>query len=133
MSPPDGGLLLVNYHYVRATRYRHPGIYPVSPDTLRQQVRRLGETCHRATPAEVEAFGRGEAVFERPAVFFTFDDGLLDHLLAAEILDETGTKGRVFRVVPPLAGAQARFRPQGALAARHHRPGSVSPGILGPS
>jgi len=102
MSLRCGALLLVNYHYVRAADYSYPGIHPIAPDAFRLQVRELTKAYHPATPAEVEAFARGESAFDRPAVFFTFDDGLRDHLLVAEILGDFGIKGAFFVSSRPL-------------------------------
>ncbi len=102
VSAPNGGLLLINYHYVRDAEYPHPGIYPIGPNAFRQQVRDLTDQLRAATPEEVEAFGRGEWTFEKPAVFFTFDDGLVDHLLVAALLNDQNVKGAFFVSSRPL-------------------------------
>lgn len=102
-------ILFVNYHYIRdAGAYRYPGIHPLSPDVFRRQIASLKEQFHIARPGEVEEFFLRGRTFARPAVFITFDDGLVDHWQAAcDVLDPLGVKAAFFVCSRPALEGRA--------------------------
>jgi peptidoglycan/xylan/chitin deacetylase (PgdA/CDA1 family) len=102
-------LLLVNYHYVRDPHaHPYPGIHPISPDAFAQQVKRLAEQFHIATPEEVETFVLQGRELPRDSVLLTFDDGLVDHAeTARQILDPMGVKAVFFVCSRPLTEHRA--------------------------
>lgn len=90
----DGGLLVVNYHYVQnRDKYPYPGIYPVEPKDFHEQVKWLADRFYTPAPEQVEAFALGRESLPGPSVFLTFDDGLADHgRVAREFLGPMGVK-----------------------------------------
>ena len=97
-------LLNVNYHYIRdRNQYPYPGIHPIEPDAFVEQVRRLRDRYHMATPEEVEKFVYGDDALSGPSVFLTFDDGLADHAkVARSVLKELEIKAAFFVSSRPL-------------------------------
>lgn len=102
-------LLFVNYHYIRDPgAYEYPGIHPLSRDRFEAEVDRLQDAFHMATPKEVEAFAAGEFRFDRPSVFLTFDDGLVEHLdVARDVLEPRGIRGAFFIITAPIVEHRA--------------------------
>lgn len=102
-------LLFVNYHYIRDPgAYEHPGIHPLSRDQFEAEVDRLQDAFHMATPEEVTAFAAGELSFDRPSVFLTFDDGLVEHLdVARDVLEPRGIRGAFFIITAPIVEQRA--------------------------
>ena len=78
------------------------------PDAFTQQVKRLAEQFHIATPEEVEAFVLQGRELPRDSVLITFDDGLVDHAeTARQILDPMGVKAVFFVCSRPLTEQRA--------------------------
>ena len=102
-------LLVVNYHYIRDPgNYQYPGIHSIPVSVFSQQIDNLSNAFRIATPFEVEAFSMGDATFFEPTIFFTFDDGLVDHYWAAKkILDRRGIKAGFFVSTRPLTDRSA--------------------------
>lgn len=109
MSADLSKLLIVNYHYIRdPDTYRYPGIHPLSSDAFERQVMDLRAKFHVADPTEVEDFFLNHRSFARASVFFTFDDGLVDHWQAAHnILDPLGIKAAFFVCSRPATEGRA--------------------------
>ncbi|MEM6496519.1 MAG: polysaccharide deacetylase family protein [Pseudomonadota bacterium] len=100
-------LLIVNYHYIRDTSYQYPGIHPLTLKAFEEQVLYLKSLLTPATPDEILNFTRGRFDFQSPAVFLTFDDGLRDHLVVAEILNALGMHAAFFVSSQPLLEERA--------------------------
>ena len=80
-------LVIINYHYIRRRNdYPYPGIHPIDPELFERQVKWLHKNFYAATPDEVEAFAYGDFKLKNHSFLLTFDDGLIDHYLAAENL-----------------------------------------------
>ncbi len=101
--------MFVNYHYIRdPAAYRHPGIHPISCEAFAEQIESLRRRYHVATPDEAEAYVRGEDALPGPSIFFTFDDGLVEHgAVAKEILEPLGIKAAFFIISRPLTEHRA--------------------------
>ena len=102
-------LLFVNYHYIRdPSAYAYPGIHPLSRGHFEAEVDRLRDAFHMASPDEVTAFAAGEFRFDRPAVFLTFDDGLIEHLdVARDVLEPRGIHSAFFIITAPVVEQRA--------------------------
>lgn len=105
----DSRLLIVTYHYIRPkSQYPYPGIHPVEKQFFSKQVKWLKERFHMAAPDEVEDFFSGRNPLPGPSIFLTFDDGLIEHEMAArEILDPLGIKAAFFIPTLPLTEKRA--------------------------
>lgn len=102
-------LLLINYHYVQdPARYRYPGIHPIAPDTLIDQLERLEARMTPASADDVAAFAAGHAGGEDTGFYLTFDDGLKDHIhTARDILQPRGLTSVFFISSRPLVEGRA--------------------------
>lgn len=101
-------LLLVNYHYIRPRAYAYPGIHPLAPDAFRREVDWLAGRYHMASIAEAEAFFLNGAPLPGDSVLLTFDDGLVDHAIAArDVLEPRGIGGVFFVCTRPLTEGRA--------------------------
>ncbi|MCI0400614.1 MAG: polysaccharide deacetylase family protein [Gammaproteobacteria bacterium] len=102
-------LLLVNYHYIRGrSQYAYPGIHPLERAAFVEQLTFLRDRFHLASPEEVEDFSHGRAALPRASIFFTFDDGLAEHVtIAREILNPLGIKAAFFVASRPLMEQKA--------------------------
>ena len=90
-------LLFINYHYIRDTQYRYPGIHALPIPAFKDQVEWLRGRFHFATPDQVESFLLDGKGLPGPSVFLTFDDGLVDHWQAArEVLDPLDIRAGFF-------------------------------------
>lgn len=107
--PRSAPLLFVNYHYIRPRdQYPYPGIHPITIPDLAEQADALLGRLHPATPDEVAGFVAGTHAFDRPAFLLTFDDGLWDHLHAAEqVLAPRGLRAAFFVCSRPLVDGDA--------------------------
>ena len=104
-----GQLLFVNYHYIRdRSVHPYPGIHPITIDELRAQLEELMLHMTPATSDQVEAWVHGNADLPGPCFMPTFDDGLWDHLVAAEqVLAPLGIEGAFFMNSRPLLEQRA--------------------------
>lgn len=102
-------LLIITYHYIRnSSQYPFPGIHPMELDEFRRQIEWLNNNFHIASPEEVEEFELNKVPLPEPSIFITFDDGLSDHMIAAEqVLDPMGIKGAFFISTRPLIEKKA--------------------------
>lgn len=101
-------LLVLTYHYVRDAGGPFPGIHPISAAQLTRQLRELSETLHVATPEQVRDFCAGSNTLPRDAFFVTFDDGLVDHLVAAtDVLAPLGIRAAFFVPTRPLVDGRS--------------------------
>ncbi len=85
-----GDLLVLNLH---STPYAYL-------DGLRGLLDLLGKHFSLESASFIDTFydGRGTTIATRPAVVFTFDDGLRNNLQAAAVLEEYGIRGLFFTV-----------------------------------
>jgi len=97
-------LLIVTYHYIGdPTQYPRGGIHPLPRSTFESHIQNISRSYYIPTPLEVEAFLYKDYAFEKPSVFFTFDDGLIDHyLVATTLLAEYNICGAFFISTEPL-------------------------------
>jgi peptidoglycan/xylan/chitin deacetylase (PgdA/CDA1 family) len=104
-------LLFVNFHYIRdpgqftvaaADEAQFSGIHPLTTKAFAAQIAWLGDHFHMATPEEAEAHVLGKSRLPKPSVVVTFDDGLVDHKPAAQVLENAGIRGVFFVTSRPL-------------------------------
>jgi peptidoglycan/xylan/chitin deacetylase (PgdA/CDA1 family) len=96
--------VILGYHGIADVDPRHDPIRLfVSPDALRRQVLRLRKRGYRflSMTAFAQALAAGASLEATCAL--TFDDGTLDHLALATVLQELGVPGTVY-VCPGLFG-----------------------------
>lgn len=91
-----GDLLVLNYHSTPLW---------LMPE-FERQLRFLSEHYELVSPDHLESFyGGTAAALKKPAVVFTFDDGLKNNLHAAAMLEKFGVRG-LFLVVPDFFTGQ---------------------------
>lgn len=93
-------LLAVNHHYFR-TVGTGQGIYPITPDALTAQIRRLQQHWLIGGEAEILAHCHGAAE-NVAACVLTFDDGLKEQMQALSCLENLGAKALFFVPTAPL-------------------------------
>ena len=97
---PDRGYIALCYHYVRPPKDRDPfpRILGNRVSEFRRHVEALADSYEIMTVEQAVRFSHeGASVLrDKPGILFTFDDGLADHHVAAEILAEYGIKGVFF-------------------------------------
>jgi peptidoglycan/xylan/chitin deacetylase (PgdA/CDA1 family) len=100
-------LLIVNYHYIRDGRFLYPGIHPLPPQLLRQQIEDLSRVFEFVGERELLAAIAGEIGLPESACLLTFDDGLQEQFTrAVPILEQLGVPAIFF--VPGLPYAEGR-------------------------
>ncbi|PCI29358.1 MAG: hypothetical protein COB67_04185 [SAR324 cluster bacterium] len=96
----ETGFVSLCYHYLRPKKGADlfPRLLGTRIEEFRQQVETLKKSYQVLSPEEILRFYRNEENFnmDKPSLLFTFDDGLSDHFLAAQILAEKGIKGLFF-------------------------------------
>lgn len=97
-------LLIITYHHVgREDTWPLGGIYPVSPERIREQISQLGQTFEFVGQRDLIAAVRGQSSLPERACLITFDDGLAQQYdLALPILDSLGAPGVFFVCGQPL-------------------------------
>lgn len=100
-KPP---LLLVNYHYIRErSQYKYPGIHPISLRDLMDQIKLVESKYQFAKPEQVIGFLSGSPTLEKPSVFLTFDDGLIEHwTVVADVLESRNIRAAFFVASRPF-------------------------------
>ena len=100
--------MLVTYHYIRDEIYPYPGIHPITPSQLREQIGILGKNFNLASIDQAEGFILGQSELSASSVLLTFDDGLREHLhIAREVLEPLGLRGLFFVCSRPLQQGRA--------------------------
>lgn len=100
-------VLVISYHYVRGKEnIPYPGIHPVTPEVYLEQIENLSSRHPIITPEQFDSWliGRTPAP---SSVLLTFDDGLRDHLHAANELEQLGLRGAFFVCSRPLLDRRA--------------------------
>lgn len=96
------------YHYVRdAGEFPFPGIHAVSISEFDEQIRRIKSSREVVTLEDVRAALQGERDLPDRACLITFDDGLKDHLVPAEVLKRHGCTGAFFIITGGFEGMVA--------------------------
>lgn len=96
------------YHYVRdAGEFPFPGIHAVTIKEFDEQVRRLKGACEIVTLDDVRASLDGTHELPSHACLITFDDGLKDHLAAADVLRRQDCTGAFFVITGGFEGTVA--------------------------
>jgi peptidoglycan/xylan/chitin deacetylase (PgdA/CDA1 family) len=100
-------VLAISYHYVRGKEdIPHPGIHPVTPEVFLQQIEQLRNHHPIITPDQFESWMNGHSPAPS-SVLLTFDDGLRDHLPAANELERLGLRGAFFVCSRPALEGRA--------------------------
>ena len=91
-------LLIITYHHVgQEDAWPLGGIYPVSPQRIREQVRQLGQAFEFIGQAELKEALAGGKDLPRRSCLITFDDGLaLQYQQALPVLEEMGVPAVFF-------------------------------------
>lgn len=100
-------VLVISYHYVRGKEdIPFPGIHPVTPDLYLEQIEKLLSHHPIITPDHFDSWLDGSQV-PISSVLLTFDDGLRDHLYAANELERLGLRGAFFVCSRPALESKA--------------------------
>jgi peptidoglycan/xylan/chitin deacetylase (PgdA/CDA1 family) len=85
----------INYHFVRPKKgNRFAGLYGLTPESLAEHCRRVGESFDTVTARALFEPGRDRA---GPAALFTFDDSLRDVIeFAAPVMANLGVPATIF-------------------------------------
>jgi hypothetical protein len=92
-------LLAVNHHYFRTVSPKQ-GIYPISPDALSAQVRRLQSRWRIGAEADVLQYCAGAS--EDAVCILTFDDGLKEQMDTIPLLESMDAAAMYFVPTAPL-------------------------------
>lgn len=97
-------LLIITYHHVgHEDAWPLGGIYPVSPERIREQVNQLGQVFDFIGQNDLVAALHGERDLPERACLITFDDGLAQQYdLALPVLDSLGAPAVFFVCGQPL-------------------------------
>lgn len=94
-------LLAINHHYFRPAGNGR-GIYPTTPEALREEVRKLREHGWRiGNQHDLQAFLAGRLADERIAII-TFDDGLKEQMEAIDFLAKLDATALCYVPTAPL-------------------------------
>lgn len=90
--------LVVNYHHIdEENRYRHPGVYPVSPQRLERQIALLGKHFRFVGQEDIKTALDGGRPLPPWSCAITFDDGVRNQYEnALPVLDGLGVPAIFF-------------------------------------
>lgn len=102
-------LLVVVYHYSHPSgQYKYPGIHPVPPEMLDEQLDEIGRHFEFIDGPQLLKAIKGAAPLPHRACLVTFDDGLKDHFqYVPAVLEKKGIRGVFFVPTQPLLSGKA--------------------------
>jgi peptidoglycan/xylan/chitin deacetylase (PgdA/CDA1 family) len=98
VNKTNNGFLSLCYHYIRPSKDhdKFPRLLGLEINEFKKQIEMLKENFQMVSLGDVLHFSQKESNFSKTGMLITFDDGLSDHYLAAEILFKLGIKGVFF-------------------------------------